>query len=667
MIWISKGWRLFFALFEGESAIPRQHLPRFTSMQNSKGVPNASVTRTLYSWVEDNPSLLLKTMSRLFSGQGMPPMEPLKMYQLRLQRYVEPDDGDDSGSETDDDDMRVSAKLVALYLVNQGSQALSWEDCQNFLNQFPSKLFDYSALDALAFILKGPGGGHRVRTYLSYVNKDKPTNENKLFLLSALIRRIPFEKALFAMASIDEHDRRDYLYYTRDIDQNIDQHHWRALKTTLDTLETVEAFSSRRDLKKSYIELLQRFPVEEQHPFTQADGVSAILDRFPTRQLIKKVIQHSPDKTLADLFRACLDYNTALSHKSTPGFNTVVTLFQVLLSVHTPFYDHPSIPPYTLASTTAVDENSIILNTYGPSGVENPATLLWYFLIAVMDALSDARYDYDPQSHTITVRSWITDHRTDFPVPRLQIEGHGIRVLNWTRTQFLDFCQAVDMPDELYKTPDPLRANAPAHVQNRGIIRSTHTTGAEASENLYSAHFLQTLLRNGAPLNINAWLTADHYKDRLSSHHRERLKALLAEDHSQDIPESLITFLNTWQPKTVTEEEAPTTLPDEPKPLDREALLAAILSNNRVTTADLEELKRYREELTLEQVVNIIQCLPASSGESVFVYWEDLQREKSLEARQGDPLLLGYDDDIWDSVFSDSGYDDFVVHSNLKP
>ena len=116
-----KGLEAFFALFEGDNAISRQHLSSFTSMHNGKGFPNASVVRTLYSWVEDNPSLLLKTMSRLFNGQGTPPVEPLKMYQQWLQRYTEPgDNDDDSGSETDDDDMKISIKLVALYLVNQG-------------------------------------------------------------------------------------------------------------------------------------------------------------------------------------------------------------------------------------------------------------------------------------------------------------------------------------------------------------------------------------------------------------------------------------------------------------------------------------------------------------------------------------------------------------------
>ena len=55
MILDIKGLKAFFALFEGEGAIPRQHLPRFTSMHHGKGSQGlASAAKAFWDWLKDH-------------------------------------------------------------------------------------------------------------------------------------------------------------------------------------------------------------------------------------------------------------------------------------------------------------------------------------------------------------------------------------------------------------------------------------------------------------------------------------------------------------------------------------------------------------------------------------------------------------------------------------
>ena len=55
MIPISKELKAFFSLFEGAGAIPRQHLPRFTSMHNGKGSQRlASAAKAFWDWLKDS-------------------------------------------------------------------------------------------------------------------------------------------------------------------------------------------------------------------------------------------------------------------------------------------------------------------------------------------------------------------------------------------------------------------------------------------------------------------------------------------------------------------------------------------------------------------------------------------------------------------------------------
>ena len=48
------GYQDFEALFEGKSAIPRQYLPRFTSMHCGKGSQGlATATKAFWDWLKD--------------------------------------------------------------------------------------------------------------------------------------------------------------------------------------------------------------------------------------------------------------------------------------------------------------------------------------------------------------------------------------------------------------------------------------------------------------------------------------------------------------------------------------------------------------------------------------------------------------------------------------
>ena len=69
-----KGLKAFFALFEGDNAIPRQHLPRFTSMHFGKGSQGlAAAAKAFWDWLKDTKWVdNFSSISGVLSTKGIP-------------------------------------------------------------------------------------------------------------------------------------------------------------------------------------------------------------------------------------------------------------------------------------------------------------------------------------------------------------------------------------------------------------------------------------------------------------------------------------------------------------------------------------------------------------------------------------------------------------------
>ena len=430
-----------------------------------------------------------------------------------------------------------------------------------------------------------------------------------------------------------------------------------------------------------YLSLVRRFPDAEQAQFIQADALQTIVKTLPTPQLMTRLAKQSTGEQLLTVFRAIVDYDRALRDGTPPSLTTLGTLFQALLTLKIPFYQRPAepIPEQALAHFFEDGRPGVVIAKHPAAGLASTTKLVWHFVIAVMDELSDA--DYDVVQGQIHLRPYgiapdASGCEQRFPIPKLLQEEHGLRIGNWSRDDLMRFYQSTEFDESLYKTPEERRVVPAVYIQRREQRqqqrRLQNTLAADqpglphqesGSAPILSPGLLQGLLKNHVPLNRHGWYAADHYKTRLDPTFLDLLEAQVAHAAPDEVPQTLRDFLANRQQTMLDldldldrilaqlDEELPA---QTPAPQTLEAILTDALQRDILNPADLEVLVRFREQLTLEQTVAIVRRIPLLAPPSAVSQWRQLQQEKLEQTRATDALLLSCDEAVVSALLAEA-------------
>ena len=493
-------------------------------------------------------------------------------------------------------------------------------------------------------------------------------------LLQALARGVPLLTVQSAVDHIDPGEWRRYFAVTRELSTPPDGVEWFRIK---DHLDAWQAILPRHDGQKRYLSLVRRFPDAEQMRFMQVDALRTIVKTLPTPQLMTRLAKQSTGEQLLTVFQAIVDYDRALRDGTLPSLATLVTLFQALLTLKIPFYQRPAepIPEQALAHFFEDGRPGVVIAQHPAAGLASTTKLVWHFVIAMMDELSDA--DYDVVQGQILLRPYgiapdASGCEQRFPVPKLLQEERGLRIGNWSRDDLMRFYQSTAFDASLYKTPEERRVVPAVYIQRREQRqqqrRLQNTLSADQpglplqeSAPILSPGLLQGLLKNHVPLNRHGWYAADHYKTRLAPTLLDLLEAQVTHAAPDEVPQTLRDFLaNRQQPMLDPDvdrilaqwNEEPSAQAAAPQTL--EAILTDALQRDILNPADLEVLVRFREQLTLEQTVAIVRRIPVLAPPSVVSQWRQLQQEKLDQVWATDPPLLSCDEAVVNALLAEA-------------
>ncbi len=615
----------------------------FSSMNHGKGLPKQDEVKKVLGWLrceETQSGSHFQLMIRLHASKGMPDIKQLIHYEQKLTllfaNTVTDLDSDD------EDEQSCLIKQTALFLSSRMPQyVVNFENVWCFHQQEEAGDAGRKLEKLLKLLISY--GGRGVTRYLSLNASDRKA------LLSTSTSHIPLPLAIKAINDFSPQERKQYLFFNRNLKAPPSKDQWNGISLQLDRLASVLKTPHAQRL---YLEVVWSLAPSDRAFFLDETSAASVTKIFPSLNALKKLANRHSRQWLKELLEACLQHG-----QGTPSRENIKQLFTALLETQHPLFDHGDIPDYFLSGYMALGDSAILIPVSPP--VQTTEALALHFVAAVMGVLSDMFYHYGANRLKIEQYGGET---YPFPIPELEIRDDGIEISNWSDKVFKDFLDVTEFPEHYYLSEDAWQqhcsSEVPSYFQRR--MAACHQRQRTAPETIafqpISIPALMGLLKHNIPIKPTVWKSFDHHKDRLPRAAYSRLLNEIEKSTHENIPVSLKDYLEARRLPEETlpqnEMEAPTSTPpfmvgetlSEEEQFQR--LWKDLSHKELLVVADLELLADYKEHMTMEQIVSILERADIGMETDSLDKLRLFLGEKRDGYLKRDPLLLGLPDEV---------------------
>ena len=237
------------------------------------------------------------------------------------------------------------------------------------------------------------------------------------------------------------------------------------------------------------------------------------------------------------------------------------------------------------------------------------------------------------------------------PTPDLAWHSNGVQIRHWTSADLHRFYQATACWSGIYQKA--LESNEPEQDSIAARLAKRHRNRpvdveqqGERPVPYLSAAMLRGIVTNRFPMNAVAWASADYHKDKLPP----SLLALLQERANADndglVPESLKLFLSEHdQPSQICATDPDLVVPSCPA-----TWLETVLRQSVLSEADINQLYSYRDQLTSDQVVDILFRMDQSVSPNTVQRWQRLLGDKHQQTLKTSPPWLDGSDQTMEAM-----------------
>ena len=637
---------LDWAVWKVDGQFSMERFRALSSMTHGKGLPDEATVKAMLDWLSCGGKLndsLQKLMIRLYASEGVPDIKELKQYEQKLRNVFFADVV--TGLENDDEDEQpYLIKQAALFLSTRKPRyALNFKDVEYFYQQVTG---DASRkLEKLLKLLISYGGPGVTR-YLALNEHDRN------ILLSTCALRIPLPLAMQAINDFTPQERKQYLFFSRNLKAPPDKDQWNDLSLQLGRLDSV---LKSRHTQRLYLEVIWSLAPSDRDIFLDETSTASVIEVFPSLHALKKLANKHSRQWLKELLETCLQLRQETSSRE-----NIKRLFTALLETQLPLYGHGDIPDYFMSGYMAIENSATFIPLTPP--VKTPEELALHFVASVMRVLSDMLYRYE--ANRLKVEQY-GGEINPFPVPELKIHDEGIEISNWPVEVFQRFLAVTELPEHYYLSEDAWQQHCnpsqPRYFQHRMEAchqRERATPDANTFQPL-SIPLLMGLLKHNTHITSAAWKSFDHHKDWLPKAAYDWLLHKIEQAPHEDIPVSLREYLEARRPLEEealpqNEIDAPTSAPpftvmetmSEEEQFQR--LWADLSRKELLVVGDLELLAGYKDYMTMENIVNILKRTDAGMESCKLDELRQLLGEKRDQYSRQDPLLFGLTDEVAD-------------------
>ena len=193
------------------------------------------------------------------------------------------------------------------------------------------------------------------------------------------------------------------------------------------------------------------------------------------------------------------------------------------------------------------------------------------------------------------------------PTPNLELHPNGVKIRHWTSADLHRFYQATECWSGLYR--EPPESNEPELDAIVAQLAKSHRNQPEdvAQQGKHpdpylSVAMLRGIVKNRIPMNAVAWASADYHKDTLPPSLLAPLKERANTCDSGMVSERMKMFLSEHDQLS----QICATDPDLIAPNSPATWLETVLRQSVLSEADINQLYTYRDQLTSDQVVDIL-------------------------------------------------------------
>ena len=634
-----KRWKVW----EVDGEFSMELLRAFSYMNNGKGLPKEADVEDVLAWLNCEGTLndaLQSLMVRLYASAGTPDTKKLKQYEQKLSALFFANASTEPESD-DEEEQSCLIKQVALFLLTRKPQYfLNFGDVEYFYQQVTGDAD--RRLEKLLGLLTSYGGAGVTR-YLALNNNDRNA------LLSTCTSRIPLPLAMKAINEISPHERKLYLFFSRNLKAPPDKNQWNHILLQLKRLTSV---LKTPHAQRRYLEVVWNLAPSDRDIFLDETPVATVTAVFPSLNALKNLANRHSCQWLKELLDACLQYR-----QGTPSKENIKRLFTALLETQLPLYSHKDIPDYFLSGYMSAGDSALVIRVTPP--IQTAEELALHFVAAVMGVLSDMFYRYE--ANKLKVQEYGGEVHT-FPVPELEIHDDGIEISHWSAEVFSRFLAITEFPEHYYFSQEGWQGHCtpglPDYFQRRmAACHQRESAAPDATTFHLSIPALMGLLKHNIRINPCAWKSFDYHKDRLPRVLHRRLLSEIKRTAHEDIPVSLKEYFEASRPPEKeawpqNEMHAPTSPPpaiavellSEEEQFQR--LWADLSGKTLMVVADMELLAGYKDYMTMEHIVSILKRADVGMEPYRFDELRQLLGEKKDRHLRRDPLLLNLSDEV---------------------
>ena len=634
-----KRWKVW----EVDGKFNMELLRAFSSMNRSRGLPKQADVEAVLAWLHCGGTLndvLQSLMVRLYKSEGTPDTKKLKQYEQKLSALFFANASTEPESD-DEEEQSCLIKQVALFLLTRKPQYfLNLGDVEYFYQQVTGDAD--RRLEKLLRLLTSYGSAGVTR-YLALNNNDRNA------LLSTCTSRIPLPLAMKAINEFSPHERKRYLFFSRNLKAPPDKNQWNHILLQLKRLTSV---LKTPHVQRRYLEVVWNLAPSDRDIFLDETRVATVTAVFPSLNALKNLANRHSCQWLKELLEACLQYRQGTSSKE-----NIKRLFTALLETQLPLYSHKDIPDYFLSGYIASGDSALLIRVTPP--IQTAEELALHFVAAVTGVLSDMFYHYE--ANKLKIQQYGGEVHT-FPVPELAIHDDGIEISNWSAEVLSRFLAITEFPEHYYFSQEAWQQHCtpglPGYFQRRmAACHQRESAAPDATTFHLSIPALWGLLKHNIRINPSAWNSFDYHKDRLPRVVHRRLLSEIKRTAHEDIPVSLKEYFEARKPP---EEDAWTQnemhAPASPAPAIAVELLskkeqfqrlwADLSGKTLMVVADMELLTGYKDYMTMEHIVSILKRADVGMEPYRFDELRQLLGEKKDRHLRRDPLLLNLSDEI---------------------
>ena len=337
-------------------------------MNNGKGLPDEAKVKAVLDWLSCGEKLndsLQKLIVKLYASEGMPDIKALKQYEQKLRNVFFADAATEQESD-DEDEQPWLIKQAALFLSTRKPRyALNFKVVERFYQQVIGDAgHKLEQLLKLLISYGGPG----VTRYLALNDHDRN------ILLSTCALRIPLPLAMQAINDSTPQERKQYLFFSRNLKAPPDKNQWNDLSLQLGRLDSV---LNNRHTQRLYLEVIWSLVPSDRAIFLDETNAASVIEVFPSLHALKKLANRHSRQWLKALLETCLQLR-----QETPSRENIKRLFTALLETQLPLYGHGDIPDYFMSGYMAMEDKA----TFIPLTplVKTPEELALHFVASVV-------------------------------------------------------------------------------------------------------------------------------------------------------------------------------------------------------------------------------------------------------------------------------------------